>query len=427
MNERLYLRSPSINVCFRAIVEGTFDQNTIEKALKTICLRHPLLSCSVEIDNDNNAWFVKNDSRVGIEYFKSTEMDWQTWYKKIDNIPFDFLKGPLVKFCIIKGKNTEIIILGHHIIGDGIGYLNLIKDFLLALDNRIDTTPQMPPSLPTDRYFKETTLLEQPVRDYAQWLNGEWKKNRKRFSEKDFHVFFEQYRKKYIPNLLMVSLEGDILTKLLEKSKSNGLTVNELVAAAFSVALMENLDKNELRLGVAANIRNEVVSEPHKCMGNYVTGISAKAIHEPANDFISNAKIIAAILKEQLSNTKNRHLIVHFLNEFDKDLIESVMFAAYDNFDCPMAKKLAELIGEQSENKGLGISNLGRHDFNNYENIKVIDIQFVGPAFPANLLTVGFITINNKLNFCLRFNEGEIKTETIKTIYGKVVELLTHP
>ena len=121
---------------------------------------------------------------------------------------------------------------------------------------------------------------------------------------------------------------------------------------------------------------------------------------------------------------KNRHLVVHFLNEFDKDLIESVMFAAYGNSGHDVSKKLAELIGEQSENKGLGISNLGRHNLRNYKNIKIVDIQFIGPAFPANVLTVGFITVNGKLNMCLRYNEGEIKTDTVKTIYEKAVELL---
>jgi NRPS condensation-like uncharacterized protein len=97
------------------------------------------------------------------------------------------------------------------------------------------------------------------------------------------------------------------------------------------------------------------------------------------------------------------------------------MFAAYGNFEHNVSKKLAELIGEQSENKGLGISNLGRHDFTNYKNIKIVDIQFIGPAFPANLITVGIITINGKLNICIRYNEAEIKIDIIKTIYEKVV------
>ena len=43
---------------------------------------------------------------------------------------------------------------------------------------------------------------------------------------------------------------------------------------------------------------------------------------------------------------------------------------------------------------------------------------------PANLLTVGLITVNGKINFCLRYNEGEIKTDTVKIIYEKVIGLL---
>ena len=60
LNERLYLRSPSINVCFRLIIEGMYDKKTIEEALLKVYVRHPFLNCSVNIDNDNNAWMQTN-------------------------------------------------------------------------------------------------------------------------------------------------------------------------------------------------------------------------------------------------------------------------------------------------------------------------------------------------------------------------------
>lgn len=424
LNERVYLRSPSINVCFRAVVEKTFEKNTIEETLKKVCLRHPLLKCIVEIDNDNNAWLVQKDCSIKIEYYKFNEMDWQTWYKKTDNIPFDFSKEPLVKFCIITGKNTEIIILGHHVVGDGIGYLNLIKDILSALDNRIDITPQIPPFKPVDMEFKKTVPLGFLPKMYAGKLNKEWRKNRVRFSENDYLKYFKRYREKYSPNFYTSSIEGDNVKKMLEKAKLNGLTVNDIIASAFCISAMEILNCKKSCLGTAANIRNEIVSEPNNCMGNYVTGISAKIHYDSSNNFLSNAKKIARILKKKLGNSKNRHLLVHFLNEFDKDLIESLVFAAYGDFAHPISKKLAELIGERAENKNLGISNLGRHDFNGYENFKVVDIQFIGPAFPANLLKVDVITAGNKMNLCFRYNEGEIKENVVKTICDKTIELL---
>jgi hypothetical protein len=425
LNERVYLCSPSINVCFRVIIDELFDKSIIEEALKNVCLRNPLLKCSVEIDNDNNAWLVQKDGSVNIEYYKFNEMDWQTWYKMTDNIPFDLSKEPLIKFCIIIGEHTEIIILGHHIIGDGIGYLNLVKDILLALDNRIDITPQIPPFKPADKEFKKTVPLGILIKMFAKKLNKKWRKSRVRFSENDYLELFKRYRAKYSPSLYMALIEGDGVQTILKKAKSNCLTVNEIIASAFSISVMETLNYRKTCLGLAANIRNELVSEPNSCMGNYVTGISAKIHYNPSSGFIVNAKRIAGTMKKKLENMKSRHLLVHFLNEFDKDLIESLVFAAYGNFDHPVSKKLAEAIGERTEDKNIGISNLGRHDFCSYENFKVINIQFIGPAFPANLLKVDVVTVDSKMNLCFRYNEGEINENVVKAICERTIEYLT--
>ncbi len=110
--------------------------------------------------------------------------------------------------------------------------------------------------------------------------------------------------------------------------------------------------------------------------------------------------------------------MVHFLNEFDNDLIESVLYAAYGDFEHPVSKKMAELLGEHLENKGIGVSNLGRHDFNDYREINV---QFIGSVSLTNLLTVDVITINRKLDLCLRYNEGEIETSTVESVVQKAI------
>ena len=424
-NERMYLSSPNIHVCFRILLEGTFDKTIIEEAFQGVCLKHPFLKCCVEIDNNHQAWLAEKVDSPDIEYFHSSEMDWQTWYNKADNTPFDIRRGPLVRICTINGVNTEIIILGHHVIGDGIGYLNLVKDLLWALDNRMDSSPSIPPTKPEDKYFKHTFLPDQPTKDYARWLNSEWRKEPARFAEGDFYHFFEQYRKRSRPGMYLACLDEKDFERLLKHSKTNDLTVNEMLTASFAVTLMEIWNKETIRLGIAASIRNELVSEPVNCMGNYVTGISETIRYKPEDDFESNAKLIAGICRDKLQNKKSKHLVVHFLNEFDKDLIESVMYAAYGDFEHPVSKKLAELLGEQSENKGIGISNLGRHDFSDYNEINIIDVQFIGPAFPANLLTVDVITVNNKLNLCLRYNESEIANGDVKAIVEKAIALLT--
>jgi NRPS condensation-like uncharacterized protein len=426
LNERWHLGSPNINVCFRTIIEGKFSTKDFEKVMDIICKRHPSLKYTVEIDNKNNTWFVPNGGHIGIEFYNSKEIaNWQDWYKKIDDAPFDFQHGPLVNICIIFDDNqTEIIVLGHHVIGDGIAYLNLSKDILLALDNQLDTNPQIPP---IKSRLKKKTDVGFLTKLYARKLNKEWRKNRVLFSEKDRRSFFEQYHKKYNPQMYVDSIKEIDLNKIIKISKNHGLTVNEIIAAAFAIAMVELSDhypNKEIRLGVAANIRSELMEEPYNCMGNYVSGIVANIRYDFEKTFILNAQDIAIILRRQLKVPKNRYLAINFFNKTDKDLLESAMFAIYGNYQIPVSKKLGEIIGERTEDKGIGISNLGKYEFNNFTNLKVLDIQFIGPAFPANLLSVGIITVNNKLNICLRYNETEIKEDIIKIIYKRAIELL---
>lgn len=426
LTERLFLRSPNINVCFRMVIARAIDQNRVNYLVNNLYKRHPLLNCSIKIDDNHEAWLVENSGCVEFEYYRSEDMkDWKDWYKTKDGVPFDFLHGPLAKFCAISDNNeTQIIVLGHHIIGDGIGYLNLAKDILLALDDKFEAVPQIPPA---NNKFKKGKKLGFLSRLYAKKLNAEWVKYRRSFSENDYCVFFEQYRNKFIPEIYTNSVDKYGMERIIEKCKANNLTVNEIITSAFAIAMIEllnNYPDKQIRIGVAANTRNELITEPYYCMGNYVTGISVNVTCIPERDFIANAQDISKNIRKDLKNSKTRHLIVNFLNVFDADLVESIMFAAYGNYQLPISKKIGELIGEGTEKKGLGISNLGKHKFDNYQTIKLLDMQFIGPVFPANLLSVSIITINSKLNISLAYNTTEIKEEIIEKIYKRAVELI---
>jgi NRPS condensation-like uncharacterized protein len=425
--ERIFLRSPNINVCFRMTVRGNIDQAKFNAAMNRVCQRHPLLNSSIEMDKDREAWFVPNTGRVKIEYRRAEELqDWKEWYKTNDGVPFDFLHGPLAKICVVIGTNqAEIIILGHHIIGDGLGYLNLARDILLALDNKLETVPQIPPANNEFRKEKKPGLV---LKLYAKKLNMEWRKNRASFSENDYRVFFEQYRDKFIPEMYTGSIDEINLGKIISRCKENNLTVNELITSALSVATVETLDNDpdgQIRLGVVANTRNELTTEPHYCMGDYVTGISVNVRHVPKRNFMKNVAAISRAIRKKLTSLKSRHLIVNFLNVFDTDLVESIMFASYGNYHLPISKKIGGLIKEGIVKKGLGVSNLGRHEFHGYDTIKLLDIQFIGPAFPANLLSASMITVNNRLNICLRYNAVELKTNDVENVYKRTVELLS--
>ena len=130
-----------------------------------------------------------------------------------------------------------------------------------------------------------------------------------------------------------------------------------------------------------------------KHMGNFVTGISID---------VENAESVVSKLRDKFDNPKKRYLIIHFLDRLEKSLIESVAYAGYGDCENPVSKKLARQLNEE-QGKSFGVSNLGAHNFDDF-SFNVSDVWFVNPAFAQNFLTIGLITVNGLMKFCLRYS-----------------------
>jgi len=179
-----------------------------------------------------------------------------------------------------------------------------------------------------------------------------------------------------------------------------------------------------VRLGCAANIRGELEIAAPDCMGNFVSGISVKACYDNGKSFVENANVVGSSLRKKLGNPKSRRLVINFVDMLDEGFIESVFFAVYGNYDNRVSKKLGEILGERTCDKGLGVSNLGKQNMNGYDNIVVSNIVFVPPAFPANIVNLGVITTNNHMSFCLRYSEADIDGKTVERVYHEMIGLL---
>jgi len=429
--ERLFFRSPNINVCFKARIarnalRGNFSRDDFRLALDAATSRHPLTSCAVHLDSEGGAWYLPGKSKIGLGFFDGSSPEaWLEWYEKTDGAPFDFENGPLVKVGVFRsGDSMDIAVIGHHILGDGIGYLNLLRDALSALDGKLDATAQIVPERAGRK--KKTRISFLPAL-FAKSLNRSWRKTAKIFSHDDYAKFFENYRQGNPPGMYLGLLEGSKLAELLAACKKLGVTVNEAISAAF-VAALQSADPRyatgQTWLGCAASIRGELEMPAHDCMGNFVTGIAVQAHYDGSKPFAENAKAIGLKLREKLADQKSRYLAMNFLGMLDSGLIESAVIAAHGGSDNRASKKLGELLGECGREKGIGVSNLGKQSAGEYENFTVSEITFVPPAFPANLINIGVMTAREQMRFCLRYSRSNISDEAVRMVYLEAVELL---
>jgi NRPS condensation-like uncharacterized protein len=243
-------------------------------------------------------------------------------------------------------------------------------------------------------------------------FNKQWNKNKKIFTHSEYVELFTKYREQNRAGIYLAETEKDFLPKLKVKCKASGITVNEAVITAFARSVLLQNSGKSIRIGCAASARDDFEIPTSKHMGNYVTGISIE---------IENADNVPLKLREKFNDPKKRFLIIHFLDRMEKSLIESLMYAGYGDYKNPVSKKLSVLLREQQDENAFGVSNLGVQNFDDF-SFKVSDVWFINPAFPQNFLTIGLITVDGILKFCLRYS-GIGETQ-IANIYNNFKELV---
>ena len=161
-------------------------------------------------------------------------------------------------------------------------------------------------------------------------------------------------------------------------------------------------------------------------MGNFVSGILVRIKYDYCKSFWRNAKTIGIKLKKKLRNPKRRFSVLNLLAELDPGLIDSIGSAKYGNFDSEVSRKLADIIGERTTNKGIGVTNLGKFEIKlKNPRFEINQVVFIQPAFPANDINIGVLTLNNRMTFCLRYLKYDKSFELVDKIFHEAIRLMT--
>jgi len=236
------------------------------------------------------------------------------------------------------------------------------------------------------------------------------------------------YRSKYTPALYLNSLDKKSTDKIISKCHQNKITVNEALITAFLYSIQKTDEKHIGKtdeVGVAINVRNELTPHPGESMGNFVSGILVKIKYDYSSSYWQNVRTIGIKLKKKLRNPKSRFGVLNLLAALDPELIDSIGFAKYGNYDNMVSKKLADIIGERTIDKGIGVTNLGKFDMKLINSrFEINDVVFIQPTYPANDINIGVLTLNNRMTFCLRFLKSDKSYELVDKIFCDAIRLL---
>jgi len=234
-------RTPTnFNVSIITEVEGHLNIDSLKDAISLVQSRHSLSSVSVK--GKSNPYFkYEKNIPIPIRHVQLySESDCKKEIEHELHTPFNLSKGPLIRFLIIEGKDSDkVIITGDHLIVDGIG----LSSFLIEVLN-ITLTNQ---KLKMKRYPKRT--LQTPI---AERL----KKNRKPYNKaslyqldktsiSDAEEFAGQISKIDATGILSKYLSTTETEQIIKSSKANDVSVQSMLFSAAILAISEKIRKEQ--------------------------------------------------------------------------------------------------------------------------------------------------------------------------------------
>ncbi|HWV29137.1 MAG TPA: condensation domain-containing protein [Dyadobacter sp.] len=128
-----------INCVFAATIEGHFSEQQVVAALAKIQNRHPLLRSNVRENMTNVPAFVTNPDIPSIPIHimeRTSDIQWEEislleWERQ-----FDLAKDPAARLVWLRSETvSDLLIVCPHCVCDGSGFVTLMREFLLLLDD----------------------------------------------------------------------------------------------------------------------------------------------------------------------------------------------------------------------------------------------------------------------------------------------------
>jgi NRPS condensation-like uncharacterized protein len=450
--ERFFARSPFAIVTMVLRIKGYVSEQMLRQAVSMVQQRHALLRVRIETDTEHAAWFTSDAlQEIPIEIVpRESEDDWIEIHARASRLPFAFKTRPAIRFVLVQSPDrSEVIILCHHIICDGMSLAYLARDLMVHLGDparEVEVLPAPPPidldNLPRD--------VSQPalIKFLIGRMNRKWAQEAVFFDQEDYEILTRTYWDHYHHDLLSIELSEAETTALVARCRDEQVTVNSALTAAFSGAQSSAQGEKpyHAKTVIAADLRNRLPRSPGEGMGMYAGGAELKLRYNHKRGFWENARQFHKRIQPTFTNKKLFSAILNWLY-LDPTISEAMSFKKLGGLVPPDSARYEKLSAfserqdvvlrllqrdklEMLEAKywGTAVTNLGRLEFPTTYGALELDrlIMQPGGGIPlanANLV-LGAVTCCGKLSLVVEYAREAVHSVTMQQIKDKAMEYL---
>ncbi len=446
--ERLMTRSPFATVTMVARIRGAVPPQTLANAVERARLRHPLLRVRIVDDDQHNPWFT-SDGAAPIPIHvtpRDTDGQWKALVREAGKSAFKFDEGPPIRFCLLHSPDvSDLVIICHHILCDGLSLAYLARDILAYLGNPdAELADQGGPTPLTPESMPEGVSLNPLVRFFVRRINRQWEESPVFFDQSDYEALSEAYWRSYEHRLTSIELSSDKTEELAIRCRREGVTVNTALVAAYARAQKNVLgNRHHPKLAIAGDLRGRMNPQAGEAVGFYASAVTHEFEVDGRLGFWDSARRLQRRLTNRYTDKAlfKDPLTWSFLNPTILEAINFKKIGRLVEGDSPRMRKLRAFSerddvvlrilrrdGLDSLDQvaiGTAMTNLTRLDFPSKYGALELErlIMKPGGAFPlANVnILVGAVTAAGRLSLTTEFIEDNVASEEMEAINEQVL------
>lgn len=405
-------------VTFAGEYKEEFNEKELQKALKMLSVKQPLITSQIELSENSEA--ILHPERVEPEFiFVEADVDELVDDKKTQGLNF---WEKLFEFYVLN-KNT-LVVFSHTVVSDAKSLLVLVKQ-LLAYYNK-ETVSVEPEKIKLFKTEAEIPLeAESFVADkVTEVLNNDWLIKSNRFTVEDYKKAKEKFWQNYTGFKNTDFVFSDELTALLtEKSKELKVDASSLVAfALFKAFSNENKPKDKsIKMNMTLDRRPYFVDRASYSVGAF-NGTTALELSGKQGNLTEQAKEFHKTYYKKFSECFSAFYNEMFLGKLEPAFLDSMFMYKAGLFKGKPTKKLANLYGcEQKFLLGFSSYNLNQKA---WEKLSTFTHILVNEPHKSNQCVTFSLVMGEKNTLYIEWEKSVFSDEKIQNLLNCFVSLL---
>ena len=289
------------------MLEGDFQPDVLAKTLDFLLIRHPMLRTVFTTEGAQTWQQIAEVQQAPVRVFDLSgqsrdeqRLTLDSAFAQLQRNDFDLSQYPLFQVHLYRTSDRTgvLVICMHHIITDGWSTHILLNELLRVYDQMLDgQTPGLDfsPPLYTDCLPLMSTKTSP---DVLEANTAYWSKI---LTQLPAFMPPPDADMSASPSLSFV-LSAETKLKLLNWSKTNGITLYNLLLTLYARALMQLYDTDDLLLNTAVNGRDLPVENVQRVVGCFARNLPLRIVLNREADLLASAKTIEGVFYEALEH-----------------------------------------------------------------------------------------------------------------------------